>query len=72
MKKYVDLFSTNYDGTQTAILRFSIDTSDEDQKISVTKLNDHKGDYKDLLKDGEFIIGKNAMLFSIKDIFEKS
>ena len=67
MIKYVDILSTKNDGTQIAILRFSLDTTDEDQRISVKNLNDHKGDYKDLLIDGEFIIGKNAIKHSVEE-----
>lgn len=69
MIKYVDLLKTNKngDGGQVSILRFKLDTNDEDQKIVVEKLNDFKGDYKDFLTDGEYIVGKNGKVFSIED-----
>lgn len=67
MIKYVDILETNYSGDQTSILRFSVDTEDEDQNIKIENLNGFKGDYKNFLEDGEFIVGKNAIKHSVKE-----
>lgn len=67
MIKYVDILETNYSGDQTSILRFSVDTEDEDQNIKIENLNGFKGDYKNFLEDDEFIVGKNAIKHSVKE-----
>lgn len=67
MIKYVDLLRTEYNDDQTAIVRFKLDTLDENQEIDVENLNGYKGDYKEFLDEGEFIIGMNSLRHSIKD-----
>lgn len=67
MIKYVDLLKTDNQGDQKEILRFKLNTEDSEQKILVEKMNGFKGDYKDFLTDGEYIVGKDGKVFSIED-----
>jgi hypothetical protein len=58
----VDILKTNNDFEQEVVYRFRL----KDGKIEVKTAKGHPGNWRDLLIDGEFIIGDKARKISMR------